>query len=308
MAIMTQVAVLFLLIIVGFLARKFKVVTEVMNDQVVSLITKVTLPAFLITSMNYEFSKEALLESMNFLLISVVIYFGIIICSFVVVKLLRVPLSKVDVYQYALTFSNVGFMGYPVISLVYGSKGVFYAAIYNLPFNILIWTYGIYLLTRHHQDVVALSFGQKLKQILNPGVLSIIVGFAIFLTSFQIPVPIRETLSLIGGMTTPLSMMFIGFLLSEIKIVELINNAKDYIIVFFRLIITPFVVFIILSFVGLKGHVLGIPVLITAMPVAANAAVFSSMYGADSKLASKLIFISTLLSVFTVPLFMLILG
>jgi len=308
MAIMTQVAVLFLLIIVGFLARKFNVVTEVMNDEVVSLITKVTLPAFIISSMNYEFSREALIESMNFLLISIAIYVGVILCSFSIVKLLRTSHDKMDIYQYALTFSNVGFMGYPVISLVYGSMGVFYAAIYNLPFNILVWTYGIYLLTRHHPNVTKLSFKQKMKQILNPGVLSIVIGFSIFLTSFKIPAPIQETLSLIGGMTTPLSMMFIGFLLSEIKIIELINNAKDYVVVIFRLIITPFVVYILLSFAGLKGYMLGIPVLITAMPVAANAAVFASMYGADSKLASKLVFISTLLSVFTVPLFMLILG
>lgn len=308
MTVMTQVMVLFLLIVVGFSARRLNVVSVEMDKDFGNLITKITLPAFVLSSMNYDFSYEALIESMSLLKISFCIYAVVIALSFVIVKLLRVSLDRMDIYQFAISFSNVGFMGYPVIALVYGSQGVFYAAIYNLSYNVLIWTYGIYLLKRHQHDAQSASLKEKLLDILNPGLVAIIIGFTLFLTQISFPEPIQRTLTLVGSTTTPLSMMFIGLLLAEINMRKIVDSWQDFFVMSLRLLIIPFCVLEILSYMGYEGYMLGIPVLITAMPVAANSAVFASIYGGNSKLASKLVFMSTLFSVVTIPLFMIKLG
>ena len=308
MTVMTQVLVLFLLIVVGFSSRRLNIVSKQMDTDFGNLITKVTLPAFVLSSMDYDFSYDALLESMNLLKVSACIYAVVILASFIIVKWMPISRDKVDIYQFAISFTNVGFMGYPVISLVYGSQGVFYAAIYNLSYNILIWTYGIYLLKRHQEDARVSTIGEKVKDIFNPGLVAIILGFILFLTPLSFPEPIQRTLSLIGSTTTPLSMMFIGLLLAEIHLKELINSLQDYFIIAIRLLIIPFVVLIVLSRMGFEGYMLGIPVLISAMPIAANSAVFASIYGGNSKLASKLVFLSTLISVITIPFFMIKLG
>jgi len=308
MTVATQVIVLFLLIVVGVFARKTNIVTEKMNNEIGSLIMKITLPAFIITSMSYEFSYETLMESMNLIVISFAVYAVAIAISFLMVKIMKTDIKKADVYQYVITFSNTGYMGYPVVAIVFGELGVFYAAIYNLSFNILIWTYGVYLMRRHHEDVAKPSPAQRLKEVANPGLVAVIIGFGLFLTSTRLPEPIFKAMELIGGTTTPLSMMFIGFLLSELKFKELFNSIQDFIVIAVRLLLMPILVYIVLKSIGLTGMTLGIPVLITAMPAAANSAVFSSLYHNNSVLASKLIFISTLFSVMTIPLFIVLLN
>ena len=304
MAVVSQVTVLFLLIVTGILTKKLGIVTDKVNRELGRLIMNVTLPAFIIVSMNYEFSYETLLKSMNLLVISFCVYAFAILMSKIMVKLLKLKQPRVDIYEYVMTFSNVGYMGYPVVAIVFGKVGVFYAAIYNLSFNLLIWTYGIHLM-RRSQRSVALSMEERLKNIFNPGLVAVVLGFVMFLTSFKLPETLFKTLDMIGSTTTPLSMMFIGFLLAELEFKDLFSDFKDYIVIALRLLVIPSLVGVFLWKIGMTGYVLGIPVLITAMPAAANAAVFAELYGNDAVLASKLIFISTLLSVVTIPLFMI---
>ena len=159
---------------------------------------------------------------------------------------------------------------------------------------------------RSKKDVV-MNVKDRLKNIFNPGLVAVFIGFFMFLTSFELPETLFKTLDMIGGTTTPLSMMFIGFLLAELEFKDLFNEVKDYVVILVRLLLLPTLVGGFLWKIGMTGYVLGIPVLITAMPAAANTAVFAELYDNDSVLASKLIFISTLLSVVTIPLFMIIL-
>lgn len=306
MEIVSQVMVLFLLICTGFVTKRLGIVTEKINRELGRLIMNVTLPAFIIVSMNYEFSYQALIESFNLLIISFVVYGFAIVVSKVVVRALKIERAKVDVYEYVMTFSNVGYMGYPVVAIVFGTTGVFYAAIYNLSFNLLIWTYGVHLMSRS-KGTKQLTASQRLKHILNPGLIAVFIGFFLFLTSTKMPQTLYRTMDMIGSTTTPLSMMFIGFLLSELQFKDLFNEFKDYVVIMIRLLLLPAVVGIVLYKMGMTGYLLGIPVLITAMPGAANTAVFAELYENDSVLASKLVFISTLLSVVTIPLFMIFL-
>ncbi|BEP30225.1 AEC family transporter [Helicovermis profundi] len=294
--ISNQIMLLFLLIISGFVIKKLKVVTNNINKEISSLVINVTLPAFIITSMNQKFTPEILKNSAYIVGISYAVYLFAIIFSKIYTKVTKANGRKKDVFEYILIFANVGYMGYPVVSIALGDIGVFYAAIYNLAFNVLTWTYGVYLMTRGSDK------GVGKRSILNPGLVALIIGFILFLFSLNLPTPIYKTLKLIGSTTTPLSMMFIGFILADVHYKEIITDISCIVLSIFRLIVLPLTVLFVLKLFGFSGYLLTIPVLMTAMPAAANTSILASRYDNDFKLASKATFISTLFSVITIPI------
>ncbi len=302
--VLQQVFVIFLLIVIGAVVKRLRVVTDDVIREVGSLVLNVTLPAFLITSMNMEFSPSVLKSSAIFIVISLSVYvFGILMVK-PATWLLKVDGKAMDVYEYIILFSNFGYMGYPVIDLIYGSQGVFYAAIYNLPFSFLVWTHGVHVLKRHTD-----SAGSHSKRFhINASLVAIVTGFILFLLSVDLPAPIFDALALVGSMTTPLSMMFIGFILADSDFKQLTMDWKVYAFSVLRLLIMPVCVYLVLTTLGFDGLLLGVPVVISAMPAAANSAVIAAQYGSDYQLASRAIFISTLLSIATIPLFVALLA
>lgn len=306
--VINQVLVLFFLIVIGAVVRKLNVVTEDIDRQLSNLVVKVTLPAFLFSAMMFDFSPDMLYKSLNLIGISFCMYTLSITLSYTYVKFFKVDGTKADVYQYIITFSNVGFMGYPVMDVIYGDIGIFYAAVYNLAFNVLIWTFGVHLMRRHEENGVKRSALERVKGLINPGLTAIIIGFTSFLFSIEIPEVIISTAAMIGRATTPMSMMFIGFMLSGLKLHHLFDDMRDYGVVFLRLIVIPGIMFLVLNALGAEGYVLGVPVLIAAMPAAANSGIFAARFNNNATLASKLIFISTLISAVTIPIFIQLLN
>lgn len=203
------------------------------------------------------------------------------------------------------TFSNVGFMGYPVVYAVYGELGVFYAAIYNLGFNLLAWSYGVHLLDRDGRENPKhqlLPIHKRILKFFNPSLVAVIIGFSLFLTSRTLPSVVFDTLKMVGQTVTPLSMMCIGFILSEVETRDVFSDRKIFVTSLVRLIVVPLGTLIVLKLLGKEGYLLSIPVLITAMPAAANMAIIAVRYNSDYRLASKAIFVSTLLSIVSIPI------
>ena len=296
MGVTGKIAVLFLLIMVGFASRKLKLVSDTLAHEISRLIVNVTLPIFLITSMNFSFSKEVLGKSIWLIIISFCVYMAAIMLSYVYIKLIRADEADRDVYQYVSIFANVGFMGYPVLHVVLGEIGVFYGAVFNIAFSVFVWTYGVFLLTRNKGSRV------DLKKVLNPSLVGIMIGFVLFLTDAVLPAAMDETLNLIGATTTPLSMMAIGYMLTDVRPRELISDHRLYVTSLYRLVLFPAALFTVLYAIGLREYLLIVPVIIFGMPAAVNTAIIASRYGNNYKLASKLVFVSTLMSIITLPI------
>ncbi|WZL73716.1 AEC family transporter [Clostridiaceae bacterium 35-E11] len=302
-----QIFILFLLLIMGYFSKQFKVVSNDMNHDMSNLILYITLPAMMIASLSsYEFSKEMLIKSGKLMILSWGVYALSIGFSYVVPKILGIEGSTKDIMQFMVVFSNVGFMGYPVVNAVFGEIGVFYTALYNLPFNILLWTFGVVILSRplrKNEDPDENHLGRVgWKTLLNPGIVAVFIGFAMFVTSTSLPAPIFKALDLMGSTTTPLSMFFVGSILADMEAKKIFTNSHAFWGSIIRLIVLPMIVLGILKLMQLDEIMTGIPVIITAMPVAANCAIFATKYGNDYHLASQGIFISTLLSMGTIPL------
>jgi predicted permease len=296
---------LFTLILLGYISNKKGIISQSLNKELSNVILYITLPALVIKSMQYDFSKDMIGKSIKIVLISVSIYLITIVLSYLVVKSLKLEGKIKDIIQFLLIFPNVGFMGYPVISSIYGDSGVFYTALFNMPFNILVWTIGVIIMSRSSREESSINIK---KIFLNPGVSALVVGYTLFLLSIKLPRPIYDLLNMLGSATTPMAMIVVGSILAQSKIQDAFKNKYLLIVSFLRLLFIPFGIYIVLKNVfSVDGLVLGVTCVIPAMPCAANAAIFATRFDNDHILASQGVFITTLFSIITIPILVVML-
>ena len=293
--VLNQIAVLFILIVVGFMLKKLKILDDRFEKGLAGLIISVTLPALIITSMNYEFSKELLGNSLMILGYGASTFALMILVSYIFSKIFHLENPQKGVYQFLIVFPNTGFIGFPILNAVFGREAIFYASIFNVIFNILLWTLGVYFVSKKKKKI-------NFNMLINPGTVSVVVGFMLFVLSIELPYIIHSSLQTIGDTTTPLAMIMVGLLLGDARFRVLFKNIKLFVISVIRLIIIPLIVYIMLSLFKLPQIVLATVVILSGMPSGANAAIFSRKFESDYKLASQGIFLTTLLSIASIPL------
>lgn len=295
--ILNQILILFLVMAVGFVAGKKSIITQEVNYGLSKILINITLPFMIVSSFSFEFSKEMFHTGVTLLIISMVIHLALTVISFALYRKNSPNIQKV--LRFITIFSNCGFIGFPVVGSVFGSEGIFYTAIYNVGFNVFAWTVGVMIFKGKD--------GRDFKKaIINPGIISVTIGMILFIFSIKLPFAIGETISLIGSMTSPLSMIIVGVSLCTVKFREVFSDLTLYYASFIRLIAIPVTVFFILKMLGFTSMLLGIPVLVCAMPAAANTVTFAQIYNGDVQYASKATVITTILSAFTIPFIILL--
>ncbi len=312
MEALIQVMVLFSLIGVGYVCKRLNIVSNNMNDDISNLLVYVSLPALIIVSLSsFEFSNELVKEGSKLLIICLGLNLVYIILSYFFANILKVQGSTKDVFQFALVFTNSGFIGFPIAYVVFGEIGVFYMAILNMLSDVFLWTFGVRILRRSPIRSVTNPKNNEhdslIKQMMNPCIVSVFIGFGLFLTSTKLPTPIYSSLDLLGSITVPLSMLFIGSMLGDLKVYEIFNDRKVILCCLIRLMVLPFLILGILKLFNLSEILLQIIVIATSLPVAIGISIIAAKYGNDHYLASKLVFVSTLFSIITIPFFIWIL-
>lgn len=293
--IFEEVAVLFLIMTAGFYARRRGMIDGTVNRGLSELLLNVTLPLMILVSFNLDFSRDMLVTAGKLFLISLALHVGLFFMSELFYH--RHPGDAKNVLRFTAMFSNCAFMGYPILQSLYGKIGVFYASIFSVPFIITLWTLGV-MLFDGERSRPALK-----KALINPGILAVVVGFVMFAFSLQLPAPIQRACELVGSTTTPLSMIVVGSMLAEMRFREMLKGYSIYYGSLVRLVVIPLLVLGILILLGVKGTILGICVISMAMPAAANTAAFAEKYQSDTALASRCVFLTTILSMFTIPIF-----
>ncbi|MDD3840462.1 MAG: AEC family transporter [Clostridia bacterium] len=302
--VFNQVLALFLMMVVGYAAKKMNIFSDASLKDLSSILLNLTLPAMIISSMQREYTSQLMVQGLQILLISLATYGFSFLIAWIMPGILKPSPREKGVFQFMLMFTNVGFMGYPVLNAIFGEQSLFYAAIYNLPFNLLAFTVGIMMLTKK-DDSSSMRFSPKI--FLNPGVISVIIGTILFVFSVKLPQVLYGTLDMLGSMTTPLSMIIIGAILSGMEFKKLWNNWRMYIICIFRLLVIPIIIYFALKpFITKEPLMLAVPVVINAMPVATLTTILAEQYSDTEDIASQGVFLSTLFSVITIPLIAII--
>jgi len=283
---------LFLYLLCGVYLSKRRIIREDNREALVRLMMDVTMPLMVMNAFNKPTTKDEIIASLFVLVVALA---ACVITGLIGLMLWRnQPENKRKVLMYASMFSNAGNAGLPIISLVFGPTGVFYASMYLIPPRILQWTVGLSLFVKPEKG------GWVKNVLLNPMVITIYIGVFMMTTGWYITGVFASAIDSLGSMTSPLSMILIGATLANMKLKVLLDKSVLY-TSFFRLIAFPVLIALLLKPFGLEPMIVNVCVILLAMPVASNTAAMAERYGGDYKFASAVVSVSTLLSVITVP-------
>ncbi len=295
-----QLGILFVLMLTGYLLGKLKFFSAESNATFSKFIVNVALPAVIISSMNMPLTKENMNRALSIFGLSLIVYTVTFVIAWFASKWFSKDEKQKGVLSFMLMFSNCAFMGYPVLGALLGQEAIFYVAIYNICFNILVYTLGIKLLESGNNQ--SKSFDYKL--LINPGIIATLIGLLLFVTGIQLPAFISGSIDAIGGICTPLSMIVIGSMLSFLSLKKMFGEKKVYILAIIRLFLLPFIIFTLLKYILRieDSWLIMIPVIVAGMPVASNAAMMAETYESDAEFASQGVLITNLLSCISIPL------
>ena len=298
--VLRQILLLFFLMAVGYCVYQLKIVSAEGKRDLSRLVLNVTLPAMILASVaevpaSFGAGDILLLMGLSFL------GYGIMgVIAFCAPRILRCSREEQGLSGFLILFGNVGFMGFPVLAVLFGSEAVFIAAILNLPMNLLCFSVGILMVAPP---------GTKLKPsaLLTPTVIASIVAPLLFVLPFSLPAGIYEGLSLLGSATVPLAMLVVGMTLAQMPLKVFWHMPRLYGVAVCRLLLCPLAVWLILRCFPISENYLNIITVLAAMPAATNATLLCIEYHGDEKTASAGVCLSTLLSLFTIPLLTVIL-
>ncbi len=299
-----QVAIMFIMIALGFLLVKTKLVDPSSKKSLSNILVYLVVPCMIINSFMSTYDETIL----NNLLWSFLVSFILLVVGIVVSIVLTIKYKTTDkpMLTFALMFSNAAYMGVPLIQALFGDSGVIYSSAFLTVFNILLWTVGYMTVSK--------SFNLKstlLSILKTPIIYSIIIGLLIFI--FQIPIPnvISSPIKLIGNMNTPLSMVVTGMIIGSSNILNVLKNKYVWINVCFRLILIPAIclgVTYALSFAGIDPTVLKICFTLMATPTVTITTIFAIKFNYNEDIGAGVVIISTILSIITLPLFTLLIN
>ncbi len=292
--VFTQVVILFILIFIGFILNKTKVLNDSSAKGITDIVLYIATPATIIKSFIRDFSP-ALLKNLGIGFLAGVLAHII----FILVSLLLIrggDTSQKKVLQFGIIFSNCGYMSLPLLQAVLGDDGVFYGATYIAVFQIVIWSYGLFLMG----DGVKSMTPKRV--ILSPGIIGFSIAFIIFV--FQIPVPdiIREPINYMASLNTPLPMIVIGYHLANSNVLNGLKNIKLLFATVIKLVLFPIIAILGFYLCGLHGTM---PLALTtcaSAPTAALCTMFASKFGRDTSLSVTMVSLTTLLSIISMPL------
>lgn len=296
-AIINQMVVLFSIIVVGYVINKLKMLNEAANKMLSKLVVNVTQSAMIIVSVMHVEKELSNGELAMLLLFGCITFLILVTTALIVTKLMFVDKETAGLFRFMITFGNVAFMGFPVVSTIFGTGAVFYASMFIMPLGIMMFSLGIVLVSGGEEKPKI-----DYKLFINAPLISSVIALVIYLLKLKFPTAVVDSLDLLGNMTAPGAMLIIGSSLADIPIKDVFGIWRIYIVSIAKLIIAPVLVWLALKNLVANETILGIAVIIAAMPTATTATMLSLEYGGDQALASKGIFISTAFSVITIPL------
>ncbi len=298
--LMTLQGTLFLLTGIGIATRKCKLLGPEAQDMLTDLILYVILPCNIALSFRIDLNPE-LLKNLGLCFLVAWVIQGV---AWTMSKLLYrgYTTSAKRVLQYATVCSNGGFLGNPIAESVFGASGLMYASVFLIPQRIVMWSAGVTLFTEAPDKKTLIK-----KVLTHPCILAVFAG--IFLMVFDPPLPgfIEKTASSLGSCTTPLSMLMVGMILSDVTDIRSMFSWPIVRYTLIRLILLPGIVFIGCRLTGIDPLVTGVSVLMTAMPAACMTTVLAAKYHGDTMCASKCVVFSTAMTLASLPLWCMVL-
>ncbi len=298
-----KMALLVILLALGYLCARLKLVGPDFNKGLSKLVINFFLVGMILSSVinkKLEMSGGDIAFGLLMMTLSMLVCLCI---GWLAPTLLGLKNGDKGMYRMLVTFMNNGFVGFPIVAAVYGEDAVFFASLSNIPFNLLLYTVGVLLLQSGDKNA---KF--SIKSVITAPIVATLAAVVIFAFEIPMPVLVDDLVDTIGAATVPLSMMCVGLSLGNVSLKEAVLQPRLYGIGVLRLIVCPLIVWFVLHFFITNPVILGTIVILAACPSAIICTILGIQYGRDGIESSEAIFISTMLSMISMPLLINILG
>lgn len=304
--IINQMIIFTVLLTIGAVAAKFKVLTGVVLDSLAKIVVNITLPALILTLVPSAGSRDDLIKALPFLLCS----FALILFLFSIGRLSSriggISGNTADVHTAETAFGNVGFMGIPLLLALLGEKGMFYISVFSVADHTLLWTLGTYLTTKEKgKDIKS-----NLREIINPTTVALAAALLLLILGIKPGGVAVDTVKGLGDTTKYLSMVYIGGTLATIDFMGIWKKKAILLIVLMKMVPAPIVIYFLLSLTGgfFPYEAVMTLTVIAALPSMVTIAMLARANGSDSEYASECVLVTTLMSIFTIPFVMYLLS
>ena len=294
--LLQQMLILMLFLAVGFIAGETGIIDPEGNRKLTKLLLHVAQPALIIDAAIGSRLSFAPTDILRLLGYACLMYAVLIALGYAASPLFRVDAVRKNTFRFECIFPNNAFMGFPVVSAMFGSDAVFIASIFCVPFNFLAYSIGVLMLSGGRQR------GLRWRVLLTPTMICTFLGIVLIFTRPALPYVITEAARRLGGMTVPGAMLVIGATLSAAPVKSMFSDGHTYLLCLVRLILSPLAVWAVCGIFVKDAVFLGILTILSAMPAAAISTMLSIEYGGDPDTASRGVFLTTLLSAATAPL------
>ena len=289
-----QVLVLFILIGIGFICGKKGILTDSSSKKMTDIVLYVVTPCVMISAFQREFSMELLGNILITAVCSALIIGATILIAYLVLHDKKDGRQKV--LRFATIFSNCGFMSLPLQKAILGDDGWFYGSIFVAVFNIIIWTYGLVMMSgdKKQMSLKKLAF--------NPGIIGVVIALILFVCRIDLPYIISEPVDYLAALNTPVPMLIIGFYLSQASLKRAFTDAKAYLAMALRLAAVPLGATLVMCLLRVDPVITVTCIIATAAPAAATTTMFAAKFDKDVELSVSLVASTTLVSIVTMPL------
>ena len=313
LAVAEKVGLLFIIIALGFLCQRVKLLTEEANKCMADIVMYFVTPCVIINAFSATlYPREELfgiLKNIALVALIAVAVHAVMILAVTVIFRFREE-GKKRLMRFAAVFSNAGFIALPLAQALIDTpeshEGALYAAVYLAVFNIALWTWG-------YADMSGESSGMNWKKILlNPGIIGVVIGLVFFTSplyitlngeaGLRLPSVPADAISALSALNLPLPMLMVGFYLGKADLVAAFKDGWSYLCIALRLLVFPLAALGVLYLCGVRGNVLLVSVIGACAPVGATATIFAAKFERDTELSVRLVSLSTILSLITMPL------
>lgn len=288
--VLKQLALMFLLVCIGYILYKKGMLGNDTTKQLSNLLLYVVNPFLSIVSFIQPYNADKLIGfGVTFIYSIISIFVGLGVGRLIFGKQKRLE-------QYACGFSNGGFIGIPLVQGLLGNEYIFDLSAFLMAYSLVAWSYGLYLITGKN------DFTLK-KFITNPAIIAIFVGLLIFIVQIPVPGVIKDTLTMVGNVNTPLGMIILGTYIANDKIMTIFTSKAAYVVSFLKLLIVPVIMIIFMKFAYVPYEEIKMVILIVSCaPCGVTLAMFSQLAGGDYNYGARITSLSTILCPLTILL------
>lgn len=291
-----QMVILFIIVVAGYALRKMGMMGEDFDGKLSNLVIDVACPCLILSStMGDKLPDKRMIVPL--LLISLASYALLLLAAAALPRLLPIGKGERGLYSFMITFGNVGFIGYPIVAAIFGPEAIFYAVILNFPNTFLVFTFGVGFIAGG-QGKAAFNW----RRLVSPAMICSYVSILIVAMEWKVSPIVSEPCRLLGGITIPGALLLIGSSMATVPVRELGGNRAIYMVAALKLLVLPLLLFWLFGAMGFSHRVNAINTVVCAMPVASYGTLFCIRYHKDVTTMAEATFITTLLSLFTVPL------